>query len=153
MNAGPSAASGGCPASGCLPHPTFHIINVTTYTHQTLVALGEVGSCAPGANGKCSISHESSKTTSLEVDLGAEKGWAAGQLNVSLSATSATSVTCQSPAMTANQVYVAYPLGTYKTYQIHRDALAYPPVSAATSGTLHSRQPLSDAIGCRVEAR
>ncbi len=135
-----------------VPPPTYKVINVSTYGNWIDFSR-RVALCYPGAGGTCSITRESSVSTTVETSLSASKGVIAAQLGFSLSQSSSTSVTCNSPVMKAGQRYEAYAVGTEKFYQIQKwqgDGLGHVKL-LGTSGTLEAWQPYSyPAIYCRV---
>lgn len=142
------------PSSVCcyVPPPYYEVINVSTYENFTDFTR-RVALCYPGGGGTCSITRESSVSTTVQTSLSATAGTIASQLGFSLSRSSSTSVTCNSPRMTTGQYYAAYAVGTRKFYQIRKwqgDGI-HPARVIGTSGTLAAWQPYSyPAIYCSV---
>lgn len=150
---GTTAANAATPSVCCyVPPPTYKVVNVSTYENFVDYSR-RVGLCTPSAGGTCSITRETSVSTTVQVSLSATQGVVAGQLGFSLTRGSSTSVTCNSPKMTSSQWYSAYAVGTRKYYKIQKwqgDGL-HAPKLIATSGTLAAWQPYSyPAISCSV---
>ena len=144
--ASPSASSVPCTTPACFPGPRYKIIDLTTYTNQTLYGAGAIGECV-NPRGTCNITTVESRTTTVQVDLGASAKHIAAGVNVSLGVTSSTSVGCNSPKLRKNQAYRAYVRGKFSLYRIVKTYAGH----TWTSGVLVAREPKRNSISCRVE--
>ena len=70
---------------------TYKVIDVQTFP-DSVDYTRRVAQCSPGAGGHCTITQVKSITTSVDVAFTATKGWVAGQIKFSLSATNSTAV-------------------------------------------------------------
>lgn len=149
QTARPSAvASAPCPNPSCYPGPRYQILDLKTFHQVTLWGLGEIGSCI-NDGGTCTIGKVASRTTQVGTSLGMSKGSVAASIDVSLSKTSSTSVSCTSPRLKRGQIYRAYVRGISKSYKIRKTYAGH----TWTSGTLAAREPYKLSITCRVESR
>lgn len=100
--------------------------NIVDYAH-------EIARCSAGAPGTvCLISRTSSATNTFGVAFGLSPSFVAGQLNVSYSATTSVTISCQSPPLASGRTFRAYPLGTSWGYRLTR----YSHTPAGTTSTL-----------------
>ncbi|MEV0161884.1 hypothetical protein B0I32_121259 [Nonomuraea fuscirosea] len=98
-----------------------------TSTHTAAVKRSPVlATCSPGKGGTCSISKSRSVTRSIDLGLGASRGFVAGQLGWSKSASVTVTAQCTSPPATkSSQVYRAYAQGIKKRYTITKKTYSH----------------------------
>lgn len=112
-----------------------------------------VGRCSPGSGGSCAIGTVKTVTTTVSATLGADKEWVSAEIGFSASQSSSTSATCSSRKMASNEVYVAYALGTRRSYSIRvLRQVAGGPITLVDQKTNQTAwQPYSyPAVACRV---
>lgn len=100
-------------------------------------------------NSKCAIVKSRSFSNSIQVGVGASKGWLAGQLGIEASRTISVSVQCESPALPKGAHYNAYSSGTRFRYKIrHQKRIDGFTVSNNLSGWLTSYRPDKMGVQC-----
>lgn len=93
----------------------YILINVKTYNNWT-DKTQIVAKCRSQTT--CTLTYAQAYATTLNVALGFTKSGLSATLGFSETQTNTTSVLCPSPQLKPNQTWVAYRIGTGKTYQI-----------------------------------
>ncbi len=135
------------------PPPSYSYALLHKVKHVDYVRKSQVLSrCkAVTAGSICTIVRTEASQRTWGLALGATKGYVSGTLNFSTSNTVTVGVNCTSPRLKKNQVYYAWPLGSYYGYKIRRTERygAYNKVvGVTTSGTEHSFNPYSSGVAC-----
>lgn len=101
----------------------------------------------------CSLNQGSTATRSIGLDLGATRGWAAGQLKISSSSSQNVSVTCSRRNVPKGKQLVAYPVGVRYKYKIQKHMTGGgKDYVTGTSGWLYAFNPGNARVACDIKS-
>lgn len=99
----------------------YYVVNKSTVSTGYVRKAQVLASCQAVTSGTtCSISDSKSATRTIGLALDATRSFVAANLSISSSYTRTLTVTCNSPVMTAGQVFKAWPRGYLFQYRIKK---------------------------------
>ncbi|TCL79357.1 hypothetical protein EDF31_11544 [Curtobacterium sp. PhB142] len=127
------------------------ISKTSTGSHVGSQKLASCGSRTAAMD--CSLTRGRTANRTIGLDLGASRGWAAGQLKISASTTQSVSVTCSKRKVPKGKQLVAYPVGVRYKYKIQKHITgAGKDYVSGTSKWLYAFNPGSARVSCDIRS-
>lgn len=130
---------------------TYHRVISKTST-GSFVGTQKLASCGSRNTAmNCALNQGSTATRSIGLDLGATRGWAAGQLRINSSSSQNVSVTCSRQKVPKGKQLVAYPVGVRYKYKIEKHLTGGgKDYVTGTSGWLYAFNPGNARVACDI---
>ena len=129
------------------PEVSRAVVNLSRISTSYVNYAETIGTChVISAGVTCQISQSSTSTRTVQLALGASRGFVTGKIGISSATSVSVQISCTSPPMQPGQVFRARPYGERYRYKIWR----YQYGSSTTSGWLYTFNPYQNAFSCGV---